>query len=152
ADPQIKIQYASKYARIANYWKKWKGETLGLTKSKAVSIKKQQENALTSEINKKGKQQEYGKILPQFEKYYTEIEPYALAREYYLETVLRNVELLRTAYQAYQLKQVYENRGAQSFEDRRNNMAERLEGQYKDFSKQVNNEIVEGLIEYIVKE
>ncbi|MBK5215077.1 MAG: S46 family peptidase [Flavobacteriaceae bacterium] len=146
ADPQIKIQYASKYARIANYWKKWQGETLGLTKSNAVGIKKQQESQLTSQINKKGKQQEYGQLLPQFETYYKEIEPYALAREYFLETVIRNVELLRTAYQAYQLKQVYENRGAQSFNDRRNNMVDRLEGEYKNYSKQVDKEVFEALI------
>ena len=145
-DPQVKIQYASKFARIANYWKKWKGETLGLKKSNAAGIKKQQETALTTQINKKGKQKEYGQILPQFEKYYTEIEPYTLAREYFLETVLRNVELLRTAFQAYQLKQVYETRGAQSFEDRRNNMVERLEGQYKDYSVKVDKEVFEALV------
>jgi DNA-binding transcriptional regulator GbsR (MarR family) len=151
ADQQIKIQYASKFARIANYWKKWKGETLGLTKSNAVGIKKQQENELTEQINKKGKQQEYGQLLPKFEQYYTEIEPYALAREYFLETVLRNVELLRMAYQTYQLKQVYENRGAQSFEDRRNNLITGAESHYKDYSKQVDQEVFEALIALYAK-
>lgn len=151
ADPQIKIQYASKFARIANYWKKWRGETLGLTKSDAVGIKKQQESALTSEINKKGKQQEYGQILPQFEKYYSEIEDYSLAREYFLETVLRNVELLRMAYQTYQLKEAYDTRGAQSFEDRRNNLIERAESHYKDYSKQVDEEVFEALIALYAK-
>lgn len=38
-DEAIKIQYASKYARIANYWKKWIGESQGLKKSNAVAIK-----------------------------------------------------------------------------------------------------------------
>ncbi len=151
ADQQIKIQYASKFARIANYWKKWKGETLGLKKSDAVGIKKKQENDLIAQINKKGKQQEYGQLLPKFNQYYTEIEPYTLAREYFLETVLRNVELLRTGYQAYQLKQVYENKGAQSFEDRRNNMVERLEGQYKDYSNKVDKEVFEALIALYAK-
>ena len=151
ADPQIKIQYASKYARIANYWKKWKGETLGLVKSNAVGIKKQQEKALVSQINKQGKQQQYGQLLPQFETYYKEIEPYSLAREYFLETALRNVELLKMAYQAYQLKQVYENRGIQSFEDRRNNLIASMEGQYKDYSKQVDKEVFEALIALYAK-
>ncbi len=31
-DNAIKIQYASKYAGIANYWKKWIGETQGFKK------------------------------------------------------------------------------------------------------------------------
>jgi hypothetical protein len=151
ADPQIKIQYASKFARIANYWKKWRGETLGLKKSNAVGVKKQQEKALTAQINKKGKQEEYGQLLPQFETYYTQIEPYTLARAYFSETVLRNVELLRTAFQTYQLKQVYKTRGAQSFEDRRNNLLNKLKKQYKDYSKKVDKEVFEALIALYAK-
>src|SRR5690606_11230604 len=41
-DQQIRIQYASKFASIANYWKKWRGEPQGLKKSNAVQIKKPQ--------------------------------------------------------------------------------------------------------------
>ena len=29
-DEQTRIQYASKFARVANYWKKWIGEKLGM--------------------------------------------------------------------------------------------------------------------------
>lgn len=146
ADPQIKIQYASKFARIANYWKKWRGETLGLQKSNAVGIKKQQERELTAQINKKGKQQEYGQLLPQFETYYKQLEPYALAREYFMETVLRNVELLRTAYQTYQLANVYDDRGAQSFQDRKKNLLNSFERHYKDYNNQVDREVFEAVI------
>ncbi len=146
ADPQIKIQYASKFARIANYWKKWRGETLGLTKSNAVGIKKDQERDLTAQMKKKGKQAEYGNLLPQFETYYTQIEPYSLAREYFLETALRNVELLTTAFQVYQLKQAYENRGEQSFNDRRDNLIASMNVKYKDYSSKVDKDVFEVLI------
>jgi DNA-binding transcriptional regulator GbsR (MarR family) len=152
ADPQIKIQYASKFASIANYWKKWRGETLGLTKSNAVGIKKQQEHALTTQIKKKGKQEEYGNLLPQFETYYNQIEPYALAREYFMETVLRNGELLRKAFQTYQLKQVYDNRGAQSFEDRRDNLLSSMKSQYKDYSNKVDKDVFEVLMALYIKD
>ena len=30
ADDATRIKYASKYASVANYWKKWIGETKGL--------------------------------------------------------------------------------------------------------------------------
>lgn len=146
ADPEIKIKYASKFARIANYWKKWRGETLGLKKSDAVGLKKQQERDLTAQIQKKGKQKEYGNILPQFDTFYNQIEPYALAREYFLETVLRNVELLKTAFQTYQLVQVYENRGSQAFNDRKENLLTSLEKQYKDYSAQVDKDVFEALL------
>ena len=39
-DEEIKIRYASKYAGIANAWKKWQGEILGLKATHAVQKKK----------------------------------------------------------------------------------------------------------------
>ena len=39
ADPRIRIQYASKYANIANAWKKWQGEVLGLERLNTVAAK-----------------------------------------------------------------------------------------------------------------
>lgn len=152
ADPEIKIQYASKFARIANYWKKWRGETLGLTKSDAAGVKRAQEQALTAEINRTGKQEEYGDLLPLMEQYYTEIEPYALAREYFLETVLRNGELLRTAFQVYQLMQVYEYRGAQAFSDRRDNLLKSFQSQFKNYNSTLDREVFEALIELYSQE
>lgn len=146
ADQQIKIQYASKFAGIANYWKKWRGETTGLKKSNAAGIKRAQEQELIKQIKTKGKQQEYGQLLPQFETYYTEIEPYALAREYFQETVLRNVELMKNAFQTYQLVNLYKSRGAQSFSDRRDNFLTSMQGTYKNYNKQVDQDIFEALI------
>ena len=146
ADQQIKIQYASKYASIANYWKKWRGETLGLKKSNAAEIKRKQEQDLAKQINAKGKQKEYGQLLPQFETYYSEIEPYAMAREYFQETALRNVELMKNAFQAYQLVNLYKSRGAQSFKDRRDNYIASMEGAYKNYSNKVDQDIFENLI------
>ena len=39
ADPKIRIQYASKYANIANAWKKWQGEVLGLERLNTIAAK-----------------------------------------------------------------------------------------------------------------
>jgi hypothetical protein len=38
-DAAIKLQYSAKYAGIANAWKKWIGENLGLQQSGAVAKK-----------------------------------------------------------------------------------------------------------------
>ena len=66
-DAKIKIQYASKYARIANYWKKWIGENQGLTVSKAVE-KKQELEARFQEKNKNN--DSYNNLLSEFELLY----------------------------------------------------------------------------------
>jgi len=151
-DKAIKIQYASKYAGIANYWKKWIGETQGLKKSNAVAVKKKQEAAFLEKVNKAGKQAEYGNLLSDFEKNYTEIAPYALSRDYFTEVVLRNTELLSVTYKMYQLEQILTNKGEQSFNDRRNNLVNGLGEFYKDFNKNVDEKIFEQLIDlYVTK-
>ena len=145
-DNAIKIQYASKYASIANYWKKWIGETQGLTKSNAVEIKKKQEVAFQEKVVKAGKQAEYGNLLTDFDKNYTEIKSYALARDYFMEVALRNTELLSVGYKLYQLEQVNNSKGEQAFNDRKNNLISGLAEFYKDFNANVDQKVFEQLI------
>lgn len=145
-DQAIKIQYAAKYASIANYWKKWIGETQGLKKSNAIAIKKTYEKNFLNRVAKTGKQAEYGNLMADFEKNYSEIAPYALARDYFSEVVLRNTELLSIGYKLYQLELAYNARGEQSFNDRKNNLLPALEETYKDFNKNVDEKVFEQLI------
>ena len=51
-DDATRIKYASKYASVANYWKKWIGETTGLKKSNAVQKKKDYEAFLAKKTLK----------------------------------------------------------------------------------------------------
>ena len=145
-DNAIKIQYASKYASIANYWKKWIGETQGLTKSNAVEIKRKQEVVFQEKVGKAGKQAEYGNLLTDFKKNYSEIKSYALARDYFSEVALRNTELLSVGYKLYQLEQVYNSKGEQAFNDRKNNLITGLADFYKDFNANVDQKVFENLI------
>ncbi|OYQ37473.1 serine protease [Flavobacterium cyanobacteriorum] len=146
-DQAIKIQYAAKYASIANYWKKWIGESQGLKKTNAVALKRAQEKEFMARVAKAGKQAEYGSLLTDFEKNYNEIAPYALARDYFTEVVLRNTELLTIAYRLYQLEQVYSTKGGQAFNDRKENLVTGMAGVYKDFNRTVDEKVFEQLIE-----
>lgn len=145
-DQAIKIQYASKFASVANYWKKWIGESQGLKKSNAVAIKKKQEQDFMKEVNKTGKQAEYGHLLADFEKYYKEIAPYALSRDYFMEVVMRNVEMLNFGYRIYALENILNSRGEQAFNDRKTNTLRTFESLFKNYSKEVDEKVFEQLI------
>ncbi|MES2748366.1 MAG: S46 family peptidase [Bacteroidota bacterium] len=145
-DQAIKIQYASKYASVANYWKKWIGETKGLKKSNAVEVKKKFEAEFQQKVIKAGKQAEYGNLLADFEKNYTEIKDYALARDYFTEVALRNSELLSVGYKLYQLEQILATKGEQSFTDRKNNLSSGIADFYKDYNVDVDKNVFEQLI------
>ena len=145
-DQAIKIQYASKFARIANYWKKWIGESQGLKKSNAVAVKKAYEVDFTNKVNAAGKQAEYGNLLPEFERLYKEIAPYALANDYFQEVVLRNNELLSVGFRLYQLENTYKQNGEQAFNDRKENLIKGFESLYKDYNKKVDEDVFEQII------
>ncbi|UOE41933.1 S46 family peptidase [Chryseobacterium suipulveris] len=90
ADQGTKIKYASKYASIANYWKKWIGEVEGLKKSDAVGKKEEYEKKLMS-LNK-----DITPTITELKRLYTLQAPFALNRAYYTE-VVRNAETLTLA-------------------------------------------------------
>ena len=145
-DQAIKIQYASKFASVANYWKKWIGESQGLKKSNAIQIKQNFEKEFQKRVLKNNKTEEYGSLLADFEKNYKAINDYSLARDYFIETVLRNTELLSVGFRLYQLEQVYTTKGEQAFTDRKENTIKGLESFYKDFNAKVDEKVFEKLI------
>ncbi len=151
-DQAIKIQYAAKYASVANYWKKWMGETKGLKKANAVAAKLKFEKEFQEKVIKAGKQAEYGNLLSEFEKNYTEIKEYALARDYFTEVALRNTEILSVGYKLYQLEQILNTKGEQSFTDRKNTLSKGIDEFYKDYNAEVDKNVFEQLINlYVTK-
>ena len=146
-DKAIKIQYAAKYASVANYWKKWIGETKGLKKSNAVQIKRDFEKDFMTKVTNAGKQSEYGNVLSEFEANYKAIAPYALSRDYFIEVVMRNTELLSFGYRLYQLETIYTTRGEKAFNDRKANLIEGFDELYKDFNANVDEKVMEQLLE-----
>ncbi|MBS1650517.1 MAG: S46 family peptidase [Bacteroidetes bacterium] len=68
----IRLMYASRYASIANYYKKWKGEMLGLQKSDAVNKKIDFEKKFINSLTDKFKKEKYSTLISQFNKTYTD--------------------------------------------------------------------------------
>jgi hypothetical protein len=104
ADDKTRIQYASKQASIANYWKKWIGENQGIEKSNAIAKKRSFETTFTKAIDK-DKYKKYQNLLTDFDKLYGEFESYAVKRSNFIEIFYRNSELMQTMFRLYQFEQ-----------------------------------------------
>ena len=144
SDEKIRIQYASKYAGIANYWKKWIGEDQGIHQTNAIQKKKIKENEFSKIVNEKELTQ-YKSLLSDFEKLYKEIEQVALAKDYWGEVAYRNVELLNITISAFQLEQAYEKDGDQAFEKARERVLSSYKNKYKNYSAKVDQPVFESL-------
>ncbi|NOQ91856.1 MAG: serine protease [Flavobacteriaceae bacterium] len=142
ADEKIKIQYASKYARIANYWKKWIGENQGIEKSNAIANKEKLEKSFQEKV-KNNKQ--YNSLLSDFDKLYKEIDNVALARAYWGEVVYRNIELLNASVKLYQFEEkIIKN--SSSFEKERTELLKKSASFYKNYNATVDQDVFEKLM------
>jgi hypothetical protein len=143
-DDKIRIQYASKQARIANYWKKWIGENQGIAKSNAVAKKKTFEAEFVNAVNAKGMQAEYASILPSFEQAYTNFEPLTIKRSNFLEVFLRNSELMQMMFRAYQMETG--SKDDESFEKARASYQNRIRGVFKNYNATVDKDIFSAIM------
>ena len=84
-DPAVKLQLASSYAGIANYWKFFDGETKQLLKYDVYGNKKKFENEFNNWA--KGKT-EYENIVADYAKNYEAWRPYAKHRQYLNEGIM----------------------------------------------------------------
>jgi hypothetical protein len=151
-DEQIKIQYAEKYANIANAWKKWQGEVLGLTTSRAVDKKKMYEAEFQKRVDANPQwQSRYGNLLNDLEAAYNEFRPFGLARDYYLE-ITGKIELFTIASQLNSLRNTKNNGSKNAYSEALAKTKEKLEGLYKEYSPQVDRNVFEVLMELYVKE
>ena len=142
ANPELKIQYASKFARIANGWKKWIGEIQGLEASNALGKKAEYESRFMELLAAQpALQDRYGGLLSELKMLYKELEPFAYAREYHLEVTGRNVEGFRVAGYLRTLMERYENNGEEGYNAFLDRLQPFLEGFYEDYSASVDQEI-----------
>ncbi|WP_456461978.1 S46 family peptidase [Lutibacter sp.] len=144
-DKAIKIKYASKFASIANYWKKWIGEKQGIEKSNAIEKKRELEKEFSKIVLEKDLEG-YKTLLSDFERLYKEIENVSLARDYWIEVAYRNVELLSISFRLFQIEQAYLRGGEQSFKKARETTLARLKGTFKNYSAEVDKPVFRKLV------
>ncbi len=137
ADAETRIKYASKYASVANYWKKWIGEVEGLKKSDAVGKKKQYEQSLVA------KNAQIKPTIDELNRLYTEQAPYALNRAYYSE-VIRNAETLTLANLYLNFMQNVE--AGKMDEKTKTSFTNRLQSFYKDYDAELDAKVTAKLL------
>ncbi len=136
-DDATRIKYASKYASVANYWKKWIGEVEGLKKSNAVEKKIMYEGSLVA------KNHEIKSTLDQLNKSYNDQAPYALNNAYYTE-VIRNAETFTLASLYYNYVTSVE--AGRMDEKATTTFKNKLTSFYKDYSAELDAKVTAKLL------
>ncbi|MBK9176481.1 MAG: S46 family peptidase [Flavobacteriales bacterium] len=95
ASDAIRIQYASKYASISNYWKYFIGQQRGLKRLRVYDKKKAQEDGLMAWVNADGqRKKQYGEVITLLERGYTERAKFEKASTYMQEAAFGSEMIL----------------------------------------------------------
>lgn len=87
-DATVRLQYASKYASTANYWKNRQGMIDALTKAGTVDVKTAQEDKFYEWATKPANKEKYENVIPTINDYYRETNLKA-THDNYLTQLLR---------------------------------------------------------------
>ena len=96
-DVAVRIAYAAKHANIANAWKKWQGESLGLKRLGTAEKKRRYEAGFEQWASGKA---EYAHLLDSIKAAYKTVAPSYFARELYNESI-GGIEAFQFAYWMY---------------------------------------------------
>ena len=140
SNPKIRIQYSAKYAGTANGWKKWIGENKGIKRSKAIDIKKQEEQEFLKWL---GSSEDQGEnILSSFKSLYADKTPWTMAYYYFVETYYYH-DLIRYVGGFEQLVDLskQENKDTALIHQEAKRLMKGIDGFFKDYQKSVDEQL-----------
>jgi hypothetical protein len=147
-DPLIRIQYYAKKTGIANSWKKWQGEILGLEKMNTIGEKQQYESKLSEWINADTRRKEkYGNILPAYKDLYASLQVYTLVSNYTSE-VFTGAESFLLAQRVRNLADmVLSNASTDDLKKAKDNLIKSSAGFFKDYNSATDRTLFAAVME-----
>lgn len=148
-DPKTRLQYASKHANIANYWKYSFEQNKALKQLNTMGNKKAIEEKFTAWVNADpARKAKYGEVLPTLEKGFAEVYPYLIAQSYVSEA-LAGPEIPLFAYGAgRQIERLCEK---ETTPEQKEEIIKSLQEGAKDFYKDFNADLDTRLIAAMFK-
>lgn len=146
----IRLQYSAKYATVANYWKKMKGESLGIKRLNTVENKKNFETEFQDwTVGNEERQKKYGNLLKEFEDIYSELTPLSLAFDYLYEAGL-GVELIKFAYNFNKINDLSKKQNVSEKEltDAVDQVKASAKGFFKNYNINIDKEVFTEIIKY----
>jgi hypothetical protein len=141
-DPKVRLQYATKHARIANYWKKMIGESGGIKRMKGIEVKQDYETDFATWVASSNNTQ-YANLLPEFERVYTELTPLIIASGYMTEAGMA-IEIVKFANSYNKLISLSKNdpENKEAINNVISKLKKQASGFYKDYYEPIDKEVM----------
>ncbi len=146
----LRLKYASRFARIANYWKKWIGEREGLIKTDALNHKRALEKQFMERVDSVSSwKEQYGNIYRKFAEAYLINRDFQISREIHYEAFAWNSQLMRFMHSIHRLASYQKD--PKAFHTYKDKIDERVRRFYQSFDHEIDKEIFAKVIEQYFK-
>ena len=149
ADKKVRIQYAAKYAGVANGWKKWIGENKGIKRMHAIETKQNEEKEFVAWLESTGKidrtddtKENPNSIISEFKNEYAAYTNYEMAYYYFIESAYYQ-ELIRYAWGLSKLGELStaDNQDTNAINKEARRLKSGVKAMFKDYSKEVDKQL-----------
>ncbi len=146
--PELRIKYAAKEARVANYWKKMIGQSRGIKRMHGIEKKRAFEKSFEQWVNgSPERKKKYGGLLTAFSETYKQLEPYKLSADYLWEAGM-GTELVLFASRFNTLVQESKKKDADTAKINKEvkKLKKSVQGFFKDYYVPVDKEVMAALL------
>ena len=142
ADRNVNIMYASKKARISNYWKYYIGQTKGLKRLGVYDEKLAIEERFNDFVNKtESNKNIYGNVLSNIRDGYAELEKTTLSRIYLNEAAWGGPSFVQLSRRSEKLLSALESGNDSLILDATEKFRALAESSFKEYKKEIDQEI-----------
>ncbi len=146
--PELRIKYAAKEARVANYWKKMIGQSRGIKRLNGIEKKEEFEKRFTDWVNADPERKnKYGNLLPALNKTYDKLEPFQKSYDYLYEAGF-GIEMITFAYRFENLVKLCESgNNDEKVTKTVESLKKGTNSFYKDYYRPVDVEVMTKMLE-----
>ncbi|MDR9375191.1 MAG: S46 family peptidase [Schleiferiaceae bacterium] len=141
-----RLQYASKYARISNSWKRWQGEIKGLNRTQAVQRIRDREEAFAQKIAENPALNPYQHVVDKLIVAYEDRVGVNLDHYYYLEIGYYGIEMMRHLLGYRELVSLYERGEDSALAAQAAQKAAALDKFYRDYDPALDEQVAQAVL------
>ena len=147
---KVRIQYASKFARVANHWKYSLEQNKALRNLNTIDIKKDNERRFLEWVNENEERKTiFGDALNIIENVYKNRREVAIARMYLIEGLLSGPELPMFAFRSSALLTALKSKDKEKIDLAVAAARESAEAFYKDYNAETEKKVIVALFDYV---
>ncbi len=144
-DQGVKLNYASQYASVANYWKNRQGTIDAIAKNGTISEKRKLEQSYQQWAAMPENQAIYSGILEEMDAYYKQISTRNVERNYGSQ-MQRNAKYIPVAYSLGSLFKTYADQDAAGRAAMKQKVLDAVEKSYDGFHPQLEGEMLNAMV------